>query len=240
MILGALLAAGTGTRFGEGNKLLADLDGEPVVARAARTLAESSIDACVAVVGHDREAVAEALPADVAVVANPDYDSGQSASVRRGVAVARERGADAVVFALGDLPCVRVETVDALIDAYRSEVTAARDETGTAPVEADAARDGAGTDRPGIVAPRHEGRRGNPVLFDARYFDALASVEGDAGGRALLDSEPVAWVDVDDPGVRLDVDTDRDLRALRNRQSGSSSDGESRSASDGEPGSTTD
>lgn len=232
MILGALLAAGTGTRFGEGNKLLADLDGEPVVARAARTLAESDIDACVAVVGHDSEAVAEALPDDVAVVANPDYERGQSASLRRGVAVARERGADAVVFALGDLPCVRVETVDALIDAYRSEIAAVRDGTEAAPDEADADCDGTDTDRPGIVAPRHEGRRGNPVLFDVRYFDALASVDGDVGGRALLDSEPVAWVDVDDPGVRLDVDTERDLRALRERQS--------RSASDGEPGSTSD
>lgn len=193
MIVGVLLAAGTGSRFGGEHKLLADLDGEPVVARAARSLAASSLDDRVAVVGHERDRVERALPESFAVVGNPDYERGQSTSVRRGVAAARERGADAALFALGDMPTVSVETVDALLAAYRER------ESGNA----------------GIVAPRYDGRRGNPVLFDARYFDALADVEDDAGGRAVLESESVRWVDVDDPGVHRDVDTVADLRALR-------------------------
>ncbi|MFC4451771.1 nucleotidyltransferase family protein [Halorussus aquaticus] len=217
MILGALLAAGTGARFGDGtesrsddrNKLLADLDGKPVVTRAARTLTESSLDAAVAVVGHDREAVERALPDGIETVANPDYGRGQSASVRRAVAVARERGADAAVFALGDMPCVEVATVEAILREYRDG-------------RGDDVHDSRGG-TPGIVAPRHEGRRGNPVLFDARYFDELDRVEGDAGGRALLESDPVTWVEVADPGVHRDVDTERDLRDLRRRQSESAS-----------------
>lgn len=210
MILGVLLAAGTGSRFADSeadpaNKLLADLDGRPVVAHAARTLADSDLDATVAIVGHDRERVADALPAEVDAVANPDYETGQSASVRHGVTVARERGASAVLFALGDMPRVAVGTVDALVAAYR-----------------DTSESG-----PGIVAPRYEGRRGNPVLFDARHFDALAAVTGDRGGRKLVESEPVSWVDVTDSGIHRDVDTERDLRELRQNQ-----DGFSRSASD--------
>ncbi|MFC4549677.1 MULTISPECIES: nucleotidyltransferase family protein [Halorussus] len=211
MILGALLAAGTGSRFegdtdvrvGADNKLLADLDGEPVVTRAARTLLNARLDAVAAVVGHDRERVAAALPSGVEIVANPDYERGQSASVRRAAALARERGADAVLFALGDMPLVSVETVDALAAAYREGRAADGEE-------------------PGIVVPRYEGERGNPVLFDARYFDALAAVEGDRGGRRLVESEPVARVDVDDPGVRRDVDTVSDLRALAESASGAS------------------
>jgi len=201
VILGVLLAAGTGSRFADpkadsANKLLADLDGRPVVARAARTLTESTVDHSVAVVGHDRERVADALPPEVDAVANPDYETGQSATVRRGVAVARERGASAVLFALGDMPRVAVETVDALVATYRDADDATR----------------------GIVAPRYDGRRGNPVLFDARHFDALAAVTGDRGGRGLVESERVSWVDVTDPGIHRDVDTERDLRALRARQ----------------------
>lgn len=212
MILGVLLAAGTGSRFdsasgsessdgnddGE-NKLLADLDGEPVVTHAARTLTESSLDASLAVVGHDRERVAVALPPEIEVVANPDYEQGQSTSVRRGVALARERDAEAVLFALGDMPRVSVETVDELLREYRESATS----------------ENAASESPGIVAPRYEGQRGNPVLFDSRYFDALAGVEGDTGGRALLESEPVSWVEVSDPGVHRDVDTLADLRELR-------------------------
>ncbi|WP_135828245.1 nucleotidyltransferase family protein [Halorussus halobius] len=200
MILGVLLAAGNGSRFADSgadsaNKLLATLDGRPVVAHAARTLTESRVDESVAVVGHDRERVADALPEEIDAVANPDYGAGQSASVRRGVAVARERDASAVLFALGDMPRIAVETVDALVAAYRDVDPA-----------------------PGIVAPRYEGRRGNPVLFDARHFDALAAVTGDRGGRGLVESEPVSWVDVTDPGIHRDVDTERDLRALRRNQ----------------------
>lgn len=192
MTFGVLLAAGTGSRFDEGNKLLAALDGQPVVAHAARTLTESNLDEVVAVVGHDREQVAEALPPESAVVTNTDYRAGQSASVRRGVEAARERGAESVLFALGDMPRVAVETVDEILRAYRKS-----------------------SDRPGIVAPRHGGQRGNPVLFDAGHFDALADVSGDRGGRALVDSEPVSWVDVADPGIHEDVDTLADLGALQ-------------------------
>lgn len=191
MILGALLAAGLGARFDAGNELLADLDGGPIVAHAARTLTESGLDATVAVVGHEREAVTNALPGEIESLTNPEYDRGQSASVRRAVAAARERDAEAVLFALGDMPRVSVETVEKILRTYRASPTA------------------------GIAAPRYQNRRGNPVLFDSRYFDALADVEGDRGGRDLLESESVAWADVTDPGIHCDVDTEADLRNLR-------------------------
>jgi molybdenum cofactor cytidylyltransferase len=62
------------------------------------------------------------------------------------------------------------------------------------------------------LAAAHGGRRGNPVLFDACHFPALASVEGDRGGReVLLSGERSALVETGDPGVRRDVDTTDDL-----------------------------
>jgi molybdenum cofactor cytidylyltransferase len=209
VILGALLAAGTGSRFEGGNKLLADLEGEPIVAHAARTLTESALDAAVAVVGHESEAVSSALPGEIDVLANPEYRRGQSASVRRTIEAARERDAEAVLFALGDMPRVSVETADAILRTYR-----------TSPL--------------GIVAPRHRNRRGNPVLFDSRYFDALADVAGDRGGRELLESESVERVDVPDPGIHRDVDTEADLQELRSGgHSESDGSGSESSASDG-------
>lgn len=194
MILGVLLAAGAGSRFEGGHKLLADLDGEAVVVRAAEPLVASSLDEVVAVVGYRADDVAAALsPLGVEAVENANFAVGQSTSLHVGVAVARDRDADGVLFALGDLPCVRRETVEALLDAYR---------------ESDA----------GIVVPTHDGERGNPVVFDRRHFDALADVSGDAGGRRLFERYPVERVAVEDPGIHRDVNTVADLDDLRQRR----------------------
>lgn len=194
-VVGVLLAAGRSTRFGESNKLLADVDGEPVVRHSARTLLAAvaggdDADAnpvTVVVLGHEADAVRESLSdLPVETVENNDYAAGQATSVARGVAWARERDADAVLVALGDMPWVDSDTCDRLLAAF-----------------ADSDRD--------IAVPTYEGRRGNPVVFGARHFDALADVEGDVGGRALFDAEPVAFVAVDDPGIHRDVDTVDDL-----------------------------
>lgn len=188
-VAGVLLAAGTSSRFGAANKLLAPVGGEPIVHRAARTLADAGLDPCLVVVGHEADRIADALAGlSVAAVHNPDYERGQATSVRAGVGALDRERVDAAVFALGDMPFVAADSVRALVAAYRA---------------------GAGT----ALAAAHDGRRGNPVLFDARYFDRLAAVTGDAGGRAvLLESDDAALVETGDPGVRRDVDTPADLQ----------------------------
>lgn len=186
---GVVLAAGDSSRFGDDNKLLASVDGAPLVRHVAETACASGLDDAVAVVGHEAAAVSVALDdLPLSVERNDDYAAGQSTSVRCGVAFARENDWDAAVFLLGDMPFVRPETVDRVVAAYRASGDS-------------------------IVVPRYDDQRGNPVLFDRRHFDALATVSGDRGGRALVESEAgVLFLDVDDPGVRRDVDTEADLR----------------------------
>ncbi|UHQ95259.1 nucleotidyltransferase family protein [Haloterrigena alkaliphila] len=185
---GVILAAGKGTRFEGGNKLLADVEGTPIVRRAAETLCRSSVDDIVAVVGHEEDRVAAALAdLDLSIHSNENFASGQSASVRIGVDAARDADWDATVFMLGDMPFVRPQTVDALRTAY-------------------ATGDGS------IVAPTYEGRRGNPVLFGRQHYDALSTVSGDRGGRDIIENhEGTVFVDVDDPGVTRDIDSQTDL-----------------------------
>jgi molybdenum cofactor cytidylyltransferase len=184
---GVLLAAGMGTRFKGGNKLLAEVDGDPIVRHAAGTLVEASLDGVVAVLGHESEAVATALDGLALTTRyNEDYAEGQSTSVTVGVEAARENGWDAAVFVLGDMPDVDVATVERLLSAYT---------------------DGEGT----VLAPSLEGERGNPVLFDSEHFDALGDVTGDRGGRDIVE-DVGTLVPVDDPGVRRDIDRRADLQ----------------------------
>lgn len=201
MIFGVLLAAGTGSRFDGDNKLLSAIDGEPIARRAARTLVDET-DAAIAVVGHEAGRVRDAL-ADlpIATVENPAYERGQGTSVRCGATVARERGAAAVVFALGDMPNVTPRTYRKLLDAHRN---------------ADAE----------VVVPTYEGRRGNPVVFDGAHLDRLAALDGDAGGRQLFEDVDVVRVECDDSGVLADVDTVDDLAAVRRDGDPSPDDGD--------------
>lgn len=184
-VAGVLLAAGTSDRYGDRNKLLATHDGDPLVRGAARTLLASPVDPVIVVVGHEADRVAAALDGlDVQCVHNDAYATGQASSVREGVRAVPDR-ADAVVVALGDMPVVAPATVDLLVDAYAAGVGDA-------------------------LAAAHDGRRGNPVCFDRRFFDALTDVTGDVGGRSIL-LDHGTLVETGDPGVRRDVDEPSDL-----------------------------
>lgn len=180
-----VLAAGEGTRFGTGNKLLAEVGDEPVVVRAVRTLLDSRVGPVTVVVGHEADRVREALSGlPVTTVENPRYREGQATSVGAGIEALPE-DAPAVLIALGDMPFVDPETVSTLRRAYRA---------------------GAGT----ALAAAAGGERGNPVLFGRQHFDALADLEGDVGGRGILRKEGLL-VETGDPGVIRDVDRPGDL-----------------------------
>jgi molybdenum cofactor cytidylyltransferase len=185
---GVLLAAGTSSRYGDANKLLAAVEGTPLVRQAATALVESAVDGVTVVVGHEHEQVAAAVDGlDATVRHNEAYADGQSTSVRAGVERAADRDADAVLIALGDMPDVTAATHDLLVAAYAHGVA-------------------------DVLAAAHEGRRGNPVCFDARFFDALTAVDGDTGGRQLLQEfDEARAIETGDPGVLRDVDRPSDL-----------------------------
>ena len=191
---GILLAAGMSTRFGDRNKLLVEIEGEPIVRHAARTLLDSAVGSVTVVVGYEADRIREALvDLPVSFVANPEYWTGQASSVRRGIDAIRADaavfrptdGPDAAVFALGDMPFVESASVDALVDAHRAGVSDA-------------------------LAAAYRGERGNPALFGSRHFGALASVSGDVGGRDIITSAGTL-VETGDPGVRRDVNVPGDV-----------------------------
>ena len=88
-----------------GPKALVELDGEPLVRRALRVLADGGCAPCVVVLGAAADAVRAILPADVTAVEAPDWAEGMGASLRAGLA-ALPPDVDAVLVHLVDLPGV--------------------------------------------------------------------------------------------------------------------------------------
>lgn len=160
-ISAVLLAAGLSRRYGA-NKLLARADGVPLYRRAFSAL-PPSLFAQAAVVSCYDEILAAAEAAGYLPVRNPDPAAGQSLSLRLGLAALA--APDAVLFSVCDQPRLTRESVTGLIAAYRS-------------------------DPEHITALSWEGRRGNPVIFPARWFPALMALTGDVGGGAVLRAHP--------------------------------------------------
>lgn len=197
-IAALLLAAGQSRRMGPVNKLLADIDGAPMVRRVAETLAASAAERPVVVTGHEAARVRAALDGlDVGFAHNPDYAQGLSTSLRRGLA-ALGGGVDGALVCLGDMPAVRAADIDRAIAAFD-------------PGEGRA-----------IVVPTARGKRGNPVLWGARFFPQMAAVSGDVGARHLIgeNAEWVCEVAVDDDGVLRDIDTAGALAGWRGAAGG--------------------
>ena len=67
-----------------------------------------------------------------------------------------------------------------------------------------------------IVAPRVDGRRANPILFDRALFPELLALQGDVGGRAVAEkyANQTAWVDWS-ADILHDIDTPEDYAAMR-------------------------
>ena len=184
---GIILAAGESRRMGYPKPLL-DIGGRTFIEHIAETML-AVVPRLVIVIGAHRERVRAAIPRDarIAIVENPDYSRGQLSSLKVGIGVIQPDSAGAIVH-LGDHPMVRVETFRAIVDSYHR------------------------TGKP-IVIARHDGRRGHPVIFDRAMFAELLSAPEEEGARRVVNADPsrVAYVDLNDPGINLDLDTPSDL-----------------------------
>jgi molybdenum cofactor cytidylyltransferase len=190
--IGAIvLAAGRAERFGA-LKQIQPWGHLPLVAHvASRALQCAGIDRVAVTVGAEAETVASAAreAGEVEIVRVPDWSLGQSRSVKTGLAALRARS-HAVLFLLADQPSVTPGLLSALIQRHRETL---------APV----------------VAPRFQGQRGNPVLFDSVTFPEFEDLEGDIGARPIIQRyrDQIAWVDWSSADIFSDIDTRADYDA---------------------------
>ncbi|WP_159586587.1 NTP transferase domain-containing protein [Chelativorans xinjiangense] len=185
-----LLAAGQSRRMGAENKLLADFAGKTLVRRAAERVAESRAAGAVAVLGHEAEAVSQALSGlDLRQVKNEDFATGLASSLKVGIRALPPSAAGALV-ALADMPEVTTADFDRLIEAFVAAGGRA------------------------IVRATHGGKRGNPVILPRVLFAEVERLAGDTGARHIIESAPLEVIDVElGAAASLDVDTPEALQA---------------------------
>ena len=191
-VAGVVLAAGSSTRMGK-NKLLFDLDGEPVVRRAVHRAATAGLDPVIVVLGYEAELVRrelDGLDPPCHIVVNSDYELGINSSLKTGIA-ALPATAVAVVVMLADMPLVTAEMIATLVTRYRS------------------------SDAP-LVISDYEGVNAPPMLYDRVLFEELRVMEGEGCGRQVVRRHRTSAVVVAWPVAGLtDFDVPADYERVR-------------------------
>jgi molybdenum cofactor cytidylyltransferase len=188
VIAGLVLAAGGASRFGA-PKQLAELEGVPLLQHAVDAmLAVPALDRVVVVLGSYAEEVGAAVRfASAEPIVCPDWAAGMAASLRCGIA--ELAGADWVVVALGDMPGVTPEAIEAVIDGFGDDVDAVRASYG--------------------------GQDGHPVGLSRALLSRVTELQGDVGARDLLRDARVRSVEALHLARPDDVDTPEELEAIR-------------------------
>ncbi|MHA6195590.1 nucleotidyltransferase family protein [Pseudomonas wadenswilerensis] len=175
-----VLAAGRGRRFGSDKRVAVLPSGERMLAQTlGRALAAFS-DVWVVLRVED-DPVALGVDPRVTVVRAERADEGMGCSLAAGVTALEGTGFEAVAVMLGDMPWVEVGTLERLRRL---------------------------ADRERIVVPQYEGTQGNPVVFGRRFWKTLNRLEGDQGGRRILEGrlESCLMEGITDEGLIRDID----------------------------------
>ena len=187
-----VLAAGRGSRFhARGHKLTQALGTSSVLGTTLRQVLASHLPMVVVVT----PALAELARRSVAtrdIVVVPEVGTagleplGMGYSIACGVG-ARPEAAGWLILP-GDMPMIRSATLRAVAHDLKDHT---------------------------VVYAQHRGRRGHPVGFAAELYSELVALTGDEGARRLVARYPAHGVEVDDPGVLIDIDTEADLAGVR-------------------------
>lgn len=205
-IAGLVLAAGNSSRMGpERNKLVEEIAGRPLVAGPVDALLEAGIAPVFVVTGFEADRVRSAL-GDRACefIHHEAWAEGMGSTLAHGVRAIRALVPPpaALLVSVGDLPGLRAQHVKSVVEAACSA-------TG-------------GIDPSRIVIPTHRSRRGHPVLFGSAHFAALSRLEGEQGGRSILEANDasVCNLELDDDAILRDIDTPAELGSARAVSSG--------------------
>jgi molybdenum cofactor cytidylyltransferase len=184
-IVGIVLAAGKSQRMGEFKPLM-QIAGMPMLQRVIENAKEGGLEPLIVVSGFAAERVREIIArCGASEVYNGDFEDGMLSSVKVGVTALAEAGAFMIV--LGDQPGVMPRTYRRIVEVWK--------ESGAR-----------------VVVPKFEGRKGHPVLFDRECAKEILELQA---GQTLRDvvERGAQEVEVDDPGVLADVDTQDDYQA---------------------------
>lgn len=183
------MAAGNSRRF-QGNKLLYSVNGKALYRYGLETLIEVQKkypDTTLTVVVQEQAIYNSLREEKIYAVYNPDSKKGASYTIKAGVrAVEDVKSEDFIMFVVADQPGLTADTVEKLMNA--------------------------GCDTGECAAVKCGNRMGNPVMFSATLVPELMELQGDEGGRKVMQRHKCVYVEADNERELEDIDYRADLK----------------------------
>ena len=187
-------AAGASSRMEGRDKLLEEIDGEPLLRRQTEAALASGCPVMVALpLSSPREAALHAL--NVTLIKVRDAQEGMGATLRTAALFAARHAPDRpMMVLLPDVPGIGPFDIKSVVSRFEAEggdtVVRATDATG---------------------------RPGTPLIVPARLLERFTKLKGDDGGKGALAGEKVVTIPLSGDRATFDLDTPEDWAEWRAR-----------------------
>lgn len=188
MITGIILASGYSKRMKK-DKLIMDIHGRPMVEWVIRACFNSKLDNIILIYRSPKvKEIGEKYK--VKNVYNERAYLGQSEGVKLGVKSINNND-DAYMFLTGDMPYIDSKLIDKLIEEHNKSPKS-------------------------IIVPFYNEKQGMPTIFPQNYKEDFLNINGDKGGRDIINKNPnlIKKIYIKDEKLGIDIDTMEDIKSL--------------------------
>lgn len=187
MITGIILASGFSRRM-KRDKLTMEIKDIPMVERVIMACKASKLDEIILV--YRTEEVREiGIRNGIKTVYNPKAYLGQSEGMKLGIKAAKDN--NALMFLVGDQPFINHKLIDKLMETHLENEYS-------------------------IIVPYYNGKQGMPTIFPFIYKRELMNIDGDKGGRDIINREEgnVKRVYLKDEKLGMDIDNMEEFKLI--------------------------
>lgn len=189
MVTGVIMASGFSSRM-KADKLLLKINEITLIERVIAASSQSKLKDIVLVYRRD-EVRDIADKYGIKAIKNNNADRGQSESIKLGLSNLSS-DSKGIMFIVSDQPFLDSDTIDKIINEFEKNSES-------------------------IIIPKYNNKKGNPTIFPTYLKDDFYMLEGDVGGKALIDKNPklVKYVDIENYIAGIDMDTKEEYEKLK-------------------------
>ena len=187
-ICSVVLAAGSSRRMELGNKLMLKIKNKTILSQTIENILYSDFSYSIVITGHQNKIIKKLLNEyEVYSYYNPKYKEGISTSIAVGINYLKPY-TDGVMICLSDMPGITKNTYNLLIEAFNNKYE---------------------KNKPLIVIPEYNKKKGNPILFSKHFFSKLKNLKGDIGAKNLIkkNNEHILNIKINEETIFTDIDT---------------------------------